>query len=314
LTPAANKHGTVEASATFRILVVDDEELARRMMTRAIGAAGHFCASTGSGEEAIELLEIQQFHLAVVDKNLPDVSGIEVARRALGLSRQVPVIMVTGFPSDESEREAQRIGAARYIVKPFETSELQQEVREVLRASWGPSPPPSSEADASKPPSARETTPLRGSTADTAHREPDAPRAAEGPADTDVAVLLVEPDRSVRGALIAALTAAGCRVVAFQSQQQAEVHVRYVGYDVLVARPELLSTTGHWSSLVPGSEPLGVIAIAGSDALAERVSAIQNGVQGVLAPPFEKSMVVAELLSALAVMRDRRDADVDSSS
>ncbi|MBW2277137.1 MAG: response regulator [Deltaproteobacteria bacterium] len=102
MIPLGQQSGTVEPSTTFRILVVDDEGLARRMMTRAIGAAGHFCSSTGSGEEAIELLELQQFDLAVIDKNLPDVSGLEVARKARGLSRKVPVIVVTGFPSSGS--------------------------------------------------------------------------------------------------------------------------------------------------------------------------------------------------------------------
>jgi len=309
MTPLEQHSSTVEASTTFRVLVVDDEGLARRMMTRAIGAAGHFCSSTGSGEEAIELLELQQFDLAVIDKNLPDVSGLEVARRARGLTRKVPVIVVTGFPSDASEREARRLGASRYLVKPFETSELQREVHEVLRASWGPKASygladPSGKVLKGQP--ARPATPSQAP-----QPAPNAPvvRPVSEPAaeevDTDVAVLLVESDNRIRSALVDVLTSAGCRVVAFQSRFQAEVHVRYVGYDVLVARSEVLREAVPWESLLPGGPPLGSIAIADSSALTERVKAIQEGARGVFVPPFDSDKVVGELRSALALMRDQ---------
>ena len=311
MTPLRQERGTVEPSTTFRILVVDDEGLARRMMTRAIGAAGHFCASTGSGEEAIELLELQQFDLAVIDKNLPDVSGLEVARRARGLTRKVPVIVVTGFPSDSSEREARRLGAARYMVKPFETAELQREVHDVLKASWGPR---ASYEDVRDPSGRvlmdRQTRPLTPSSPPP-RPPPNQPmprppsKSAAEQSDTDVAVLLVEADNRVRSALVDALTGAGCRVVAFQSRFQAEVHVRYVGYDVLVARPEVLHEAGHWDTLLPGGPPLGSIAVADSGALTERVKSIQEGARGVFVPPFEATQVVGELRSALALMRDQ---------
>jgi len=312
MTPLQQEQSTVEPSTTFRILVVDDEGLARRMMTRALGAAGHFCASTGSGVEAIELLELQQFDLAVVDKNLPDVSGLEVTRRARGLARKVPVIVVTGFPSNESEREARRLGASRYMVKPFETSELQREVREVLRASWGSRA--AAVAAGSEDPSGRilkqrEVAPLAGAPEAKTRptqpaRRPAAPVATRS--ETDVAVLIVENDARMRTALVDALTGAGCRVVAFQSRFQAEVHVRYVGYDVLVARPEVLREASHWEEMLAGSPPLGALAIVESGALTERVNAIQEGAVAVLVPPFEPGQVVGELRSALVRMREKR--------
>jgi CheY-like chemotaxis protein len=301
----------VEPSGTFRVLVVDDEGLARRMMTRAIGAAGHFCSSTGSGEEAIELLELQQFDLAVIDKNLPDVSGLEVTRRARGLRRSVPVIVVTGFPSEDSEREARRLGAARYLVKPFETHELQHEVLQVLRASWGPAAAGSAVPAEEPPPVEKITLPARRGSSPGRDASETVRAGADRPSESgglpNVSVLLLESNPQLRTKLVDALTELGCRVVAFQSRFQAEVHVRYVGYEVLVARSEVLLETGHWPQLVPGAKPLGEIAIVESGALAQRVSSIQEGAVGVLSPPFDRARIANEFAAALVVMRDKRE-------
>jgi DNA-binding response OmpR family regulator len=256
-------------SSTHHILVVDDEEVMRRMLTRALGEARHWCASTGSGEEAVELLEQQVFDLAVVDKNLPDLGGIEVARAALGSQPPVPVIIVTGYPSDESRREATSIGVSSYLTKPFGVHDLRQEVSGIL----------------------------------------DSPeeRAAgiDRPVETNVAIMIVEPDAAVRHALLTVLTGTGCRVVAFRSRHQAENHVRHVGYDVLIARPALLRETKYWASRAKGGPPLGSVAVLDDCALDRKVEAIQLGAGGVLTPPFEASGVIAELRAALARMRGR---------
>lgn len=262
-------------SSTHHILVVDDEEVMRRMLTRALGEARHWCASTGSGEEAVELLEMQRFDLAVVDKNLPDLGGIEVARKALGSQPPVPVIIVTGYPSDESRHEAASIGVSGYLTKPFGVYQLQQEVSGVLD-SFDESPAGT-----------------------------DRPVDIDRPAGIEVAILIVEPDARIRDSLLTVLTDAGCQVVAFRSRHQAEIHVRHVGYDVLIARPEVLRETKHWTARARGSPPLGTVAVLDSYALDRKVEAIQLGAGGVLTPPFEASGVIAELRAALTRMRGR---------
>jgi DNA-binding response OmpR family regulator len=298
--------GDEEPRRADRILLVDDEEVMRRLLTRAMGGAGYWCSAAGTGEEAIELLRVQEFDLAVVDKNLPDVSGIEVARRALDPGRQIPVIIVTAYPSDESKHAARSLGVARYITKPFGVHRLRKEVERLLITPRRASEPAAEAGEA--PPGDRATIP-----------PPPAPKAwvrttgmpsrarPREPAETDVAILILEPDSRVRNALARTLADEGCRVVAFRTQDQAETHARYVGYDVLVARPEVLGEIRHWATLVPGEPPLGALAIVEGAGVAEHVKAIQAGARGLLSPPFDELAVAAELRQALSTMRNERE-------
>jgi len=295
MTPSGKR-----SADSHHILVVDDEEVMRRMLTRALGEASHWCASTGSGEEAVELLQIQRFDLAVVDKNLPDLNGIEVAREALSLRPPVPVIIVTGYPSDESKSEAESIGVSSYLTKPFGLYQLQREVDWVLESVEEPVAKPSSNEQPTIPPvPASETV---GASAELPAR-PTRPDAGIS-ANTNVAILIVEPDAGVRDALLTVVTDAGYRAVAFRSQHQAEIHVRHVGYDVLIARLKILRDNQQWAKLAPRGAPLGAIAILDSCAIDKRVEAIQLGAKGELAPPFEAATVVAEIRSAISRMRE----------
>ncbi|MBW2276865.1 MAG: response regulator, partial [Deltaproteobacteria bacterium] len=293
------------SGAHDRILLVDDEEVMRRLFTRAMGGQGYWCSAAASAEEAIELLAFQKFDLALVDKNLPDLSGLEVARRALEQEHQVPVIIVTGYPSNESKDEARSIGVSRYITKPVGVYRLRQEVDNVLtavkqsRSSGGPvaNVPPADRPTTPPPPpkSWMRTTGIPG-------------RIPAGQRDgNDISILILERDNFLRNDLARTLTGEGCRVVAFRSLKQAEVHARYVGYDILIARPEVLQEVKHWATIVPGEPPLGMMAIVNGPGVQAHVNAIQAGARGILSPPFDELAVAAELHEALSVMRDERE-------
>jgi two-component system response regulator (stage 0 sporulation protein F) len=284
-----------------RVLVVDDEDVMRRLMTRAIGSAGHWCAATDSGEEAFELIERHSFDLAVLDKNLPDVSGIEITRRTRGFFRRFPVIIVTGYPTDESRREAEALGVSSYMVKPFDVEALRREVGLALDWFWRGSV---------RPPVAARSRPLPG------RRSRPAPVEArrterqfggfENGIDLDAAVLIVEPDDGIRIALADVLGEAGFRVVAFSSLHQAEIHVQHQGFDVLLTPPELVESTQHWAAMAPGDPPLGTVAVVDAIAVDRHIAAIQAGARGVLSPPFVGSRVVARLGSTVAQLRRER--------
>jgi DNA-binding NtrC family response regulator len=134
---------------------------------------------------------------------------------------------------------------------------------------------------------------------------------SSGPAgshdETDISILILEADRRVRNDLARTLTDEGCRVVAFGTRKQAKVHARYVGYDVLIARPEVLTDVKHWATIVPGDPPLGLMAIVDGPGVQAHVKAIQAGARGILSPPFDELSVGAELRQAVHVMRDERE-------
>jgi DNA-binding response OmpR family regulator len=269
------------------ILVVDDEDAMRRMFTRALGEVEFWCASTGSGVEAIELLELQRFDLAVIDKNLPDVSGLEVARLAREADPPVPVIIVTGYPSDASRRVAERLGVHSYMHKPFGLDDLRLTVRKALLSRPAlQAIPPAREVSTIPPP----------------HRRA---RAVERDAPSP-AFLLIEPNLEVRSRLSECLSRAGYRVVSFRSPHQAEMHARHGGYDILVASPEILEETRHWSTFARGEKPLGSLAIVAKSGFDTRVEARMTGARGILVPSLDDADIMREVGAAIARMREEK--------
>lgn len=119
-------------------------------------------------------------------------------------------------------------------------------------------------------------------------------------------VLLVEPDIETRDQLVAALIAQGCDVNAFRTSRRAEIHAIYWGYDVLIARPEILEQTSYWHNMVPGSRPLGTLAVARTNDPDTRIRAINAGARCLLAPPFDSPAIHATLREALSMLRAER--------
>jgi len=115
-------------------------------------------------------------------------------------------------------------------------------------------------------------------------------------------VLLVERDIAVRDKLVAVLLEQGCDVNAFRTPKRAEIHAIYWGYDVLIARPEILEQTSHWQVMVPGRRPLGTLAIAASRDADQRLRARVAGARGVLAPPFQGPVIGQTLTEALSLL------------
>lgn len=285
--------------------MVDDEPVMRRMMIHALGGVGHWCAPAASGLEAIDLLRRHSFDLSVIDKNLPDIDGIEVARRTRDLFRRAPVIIVTGYPSDDSRRDAEAIGVASYMVKPFDVEALRREVGHALDDFWRvsreltPSRPPDqaiSEVPTRPPPRRR-----------SARAQVNAMPPDENRGDLDVAVIVLEPDDELRVLVSTVLQQAGCRVSSFRSRYQAEIHARQSGFDVLVTRPELVAVARRWAAIVPGDPPLGTVALVDSVSVDRHIEAIQAGARGVLTPPFVGARIVGRFGAALDEMREERD-------
>lgn len=101
-----------------RVLVVDDEELIRQLLTRLCRGAGYQVVAAGDGAEALRALEEGFFNVCIVDLLLPGVDGMAVLRRAKELHPECEVIILTGFGALESAVEALRLGAYDYLEKP----------------------------------------------------------------------------------------------------------------------------------------------------------------------------------------------------
>ena len=101
-----------------RILVVDDERLARANLARVLEREGHLLRQAASGEEALALLRDEPADLVITDLAMPGMDGMALLRAVRAEHPQTEIIMVTGYPMIESAVEAMRQGAFHYLAKP----------------------------------------------------------------------------------------------------------------------------------------------------------------------------------------------------
>ncbi len=118
-----------------KILVVDDDEGVRQVLTQSLQEAGYRVHPAESGEKASAAVREEPFELIILDMVLPRVDGLEVMKEILTLRPEVPVIMITGYASVETAIKAMKMGAADYIVKPFRMEEVELVVAKALERS-----------------------------------------------------------------------------------------------------------------------------------------------------------------------------------
>ena len=114
------------------LLVVDDEQGMRQLLTLVFTRAGHQVRVAENGRRALELLREQPAELIVSDVKMPDMGGIELLRAARALLPDVAVVLMTAFASVETAREAFKLGADDFIQKPFDVDELKLIVERAL--------------------------------------------------------------------------------------------------------------------------------------------------------------------------------------
>jgi len=121
----------------LRVLIVDDEEelvdtLVERLMLRGIEARG---ATTGA--EALNLIEKDDFDIAVVDVKMPGIGGLEVMEKIKAKCPRMQVILLTGRGSEKESEIGMEGGALAYFMKPIDIDELVKKMREVASSLKG---------------------------------------------------------------------------------------------------------------------------------------------------------------------------------
>lgn len=116
------------------ILIVDDEVILRKILSRELKMVGYHVVEAGDGEEALRILNSQVFDLVVTDMKMPKKDGIEVLKAAKSLHKNIIVIMITAYSTVENAVHIMKIGADDYIVKPFNTKDFVQNIEQILAA------------------------------------------------------------------------------------------------------------------------------------------------------------------------------------
>jgi excisionase family DNA binding protein len=120
------------ASARSTILVVDDEEALRELMTTALQTKQRDVLTAGSGEEALEIVKRQDVDLVLLDLSMPGLNGVQTFRELHGLRPGLPVVIVTGYPDSELMAQALEIGPFTMISKPVDLHQIQKTVDRIV--------------------------------------------------------------------------------------------------------------------------------------------------------------------------------------
>lgn len=116
-----------------RILVVEDERAIANVLRRGLALDGYTVEIAEGGKSALEAVRDRLPDLVVLDLMLPDMDGLEVARRLRGAGERVPVLMLTARDGVSDRVRGLDAGADDYLVKPFALEELLARVRALLR-------------------------------------------------------------------------------------------------------------------------------------------------------------------------------------
>ncbi|UCC47410.1 MAG: sigma-54-dependent Fis family transcriptional regulator [Gemmatimonadota bacterium] len=126
-------HDEIDAlETTAKILVIEDDEVLRRLLIDVLGDQGYEMEATASGEEGLRAMEQDVFDIVLLDINLPGMNGMEVLRLVPARQPEAQVVMMTAFGTVDTAVEAMKQGAFDYINKPFSTDELVLTIRRAL--------------------------------------------------------------------------------------------------------------------------------------------------------------------------------------
>lgn len=107
-------------SQKVKILIVEDDTPVAMMMTFLLTRAGCDTEVATTGEEALHMVQAENFDLITLDVDLPDISGFEICHRLReNPFFQTPIVFISGRPLERDIRQGLELGAADYITKPF---------------------------------------------------------------------------------------------------------------------------------------------------------------------------------------------------
>jgi CheY-like chemotaxis protein len=121
-----------------KILVIDDEELIIKTLSKLLEKQGYEVFIAKNGQDAIVMADEVRFDLIIADIRMPGMSGTEAAEAiqknaAAKNEGRIPIIFITGYADELVEKTAKGLNPIAYILKPFDIKELIEKVKDALR-------------------------------------------------------------------------------------------------------------------------------------------------------------------------------------
>ena len=117
----------------IRILLAEDDTSMREYLARALTRVGYDVAAVGCGTEAMPLLEAGKYDLLLTDIVMPEMDGIELARRAGEIAPDMRVMFITGFAA-VALQGGRTAPEAKLLSKPFHLKDLVSEVDRLFQS------------------------------------------------------------------------------------------------------------------------------------------------------------------------------------
>ena len=130
----AARNRVVQAPSNMKILLAEDDNDMRRFLARALQNAGYDVIAFDNGLSAYDRLREEPFELLLTDIVMPEMDGIELARRATELDPDIKVMFITGFAAVALNPDSKAPKDAKVLSKPFHLRDLVNEVEKLLAA------------------------------------------------------------------------------------------------------------------------------------------------------------------------------------
>lgn len=107
-----------------RVLVVDDEESIRDLLSKTLALAEYDVETAGDASTALDRMRQMPYDLLVADLKMPGMDGLTLIKQARNIRADLPIIIITGFSSESSAIEAVNLGVTGYLTKPFRVPQV----------------------------------------------------------------------------------------------------------------------------------------------------------------------------------------------
>jgi DNA-binding response OmpR family regulator len=268
----------MNATTSASILLVDDDELNLKVLSRRLSQDGFIVAMAASAAAALDILDRQHFDLVLLDIDMPGVNGIELLKQIQNRphSYMTRVIMLSALDDPATIRNCLELGAVDYLVKPFVMSLARARIARCLRESGNPSSANAGRADN---------------------------RAR-------VRILIVDDDELSRRLLIRQLTDKGFAALGEGNSEKLLQRLQDDPVDLVLLDINMPQVSGirllKRLRNNPQTEHLPVIMVTAQDNMDSKLACIESGADGYIAKPVDMVLLMQSIGSTLKA----RDMDV----
>ncbi len=117
----------------MNILVVDDDAIVRKSCRRILEAEGLGVTTVSSADDALEAMKKCHFDLLLMDVKMPKHDGFFLMQEIKKNWPDIPIVVMSGYPTPETIADSLKLGAVHFIPKPFKPDELTKSIRQVLQ-------------------------------------------------------------------------------------------------------------------------------------------------------------------------------------